>query len=154
MRVMGGSLSSRVIPCREALTGSAHQVKGPDRGGPRQQEISMPKHLAKPDIVTPEQWRAAREALLEQEKAHTRARDALAAQRRRMPMIRVQKDYRFTAPGGGDATLLDLFDGSRQLVVYRFFMRTPLMRLVQHRMPVEQLRGNGRAQRGASASAG
>ena len=77
---------------------------------------------AKPDIVTPEQWRAAREALLEQEKAHTRARDALAAKRRRMPMIRVEKDYRFTAPGGGDATLLDLFDGSRQLVVYRFFM--------------------------------
>jgi predicted dithiol-disulfide oxidoreductase (DUF899 family) len=73
---------------------------------------------AKPDIVTPEQWRAAREALLEQEKAHTRARDALAAERRRMPMIRVEKDYRFTAPGGGDATLLDLFDGSRQLVLY------------------------------------
>lgn len=57
-----------------------------------------------------------------QEKAHTRARDALAAQRRHMPMIRVEKDYRFTAPGGGDATLLDLFDGTRQLVVYRFFM--------------------------------
>ena len=56
------------------------------------------------------------------EKAHTRARDAMAAERRRMPMIRVEKDYRFTAPGGGDATLLDLFDGSRQLVVYRFFM--------------------------------
>ena len=72
---------------------------------------------ARPDMVTPEQWRAAREALLEQEKAHTRARDALAAERRRMPMIRVEKDYRFTAPGGGDATLLDLFDGSRQLVV-------------------------------------
>ena len=43
---------------------------------------------AKPDIVTPEEWRAAREALLEKEKAHTRARDALAAERRRMPMIR------------------------------------------------------------------
>ena len=39
-----------------------------------------------------------------------------------MPMIRVEKDYRFTAPGGGEATLLDLFDGSRQLVLYRFFM--------------------------------
>jgi predicted dithiol-disulfide oxidoreductase (DUF899 family) len=81
-----------------------------------------PMNTAKPDIVTPEQWRAAREALLVQEKAHTRARDALAAERRRMPMIRVEKDYRFTAPGGGDVTLLDLFDGSRQLVLYRFFM--------------------------------
>ena len=39
-----------------------------------------------------------------------------------MPMIRVEKDYRFTAPGGADATLLDLFYGSRQLVLYRFFM--------------------------------
>src|SRR3712207_49773 len=77
---------------------------------------------AKPDIVSPDQWRAARDALPEQEKAHTRARDALAAQRRRMPMPRVEKGYRLTAPGGGDATLLDLFDGSRQLVVYRFFM--------------------------------
>lgn len=64
--------------------------------------------IARPDIVTPEQWRAAREALLVKEKAHTRARDALAAERRRMPMIRVEKGYRFTAPGGGDATLLDL----------------------------------------------
>ena len=77
---------------------------------------------AKPDIVTPQEWRAAREALLQREKAHTRARDALAAERRRMPMIRVEKGYRFTAPGGEDATLLDLFDGSRQLVLYRFFM--------------------------------
>src|SRR5689334_21519040 len=83
---------------------------------------SCPMRTAKPDIVTPEQWRAARAALLEREKAHTRARDALAAERRRMPMIRVAKDYRFTAPGGADATLLDLFDGSRQLVLYRFFM--------------------------------
>ncbi len=66
-----------------------------------------PMRTAKPEIVTPEQWRAAREALLEQENAHTRARAALAAERRRMPMIRVEKDHRFTAPGGGDVTLLD-----------------------------------------------
>ena len=68
-----------------------------------------PMRTAKPGIVTPELWRAPREALLEREKAHTRARDALAAERRRMPMMRVQQDHRFTAPGGGDATLLDLF---------------------------------------------
>ena len=84
--------------------------------------MTNPTRTAKPDVVTPEQWRAAREALLVKEKAHTRARDAMAAERRRMPMIRVEKGYRFTAPGGGDATLLDRFDGSRQLVVYRFFM--------------------------------
>ncbi len=118
----GGRHDSSLSHTVEKLpTGSAHQVKGHDRRGPRHHaEGSM--STAKPDIVTPEQWRAARESLLKQEKAHTRARDALAAERRRMPMIRVEKDYRFTAPGGGDATLLDLFDGSRQLVVYRFFM--------------------------------
>src|SRR5215210_1291991 len=98
--------------------------EGPRQARPTHQETTMPNPMstAKPDIVTPAQWRAAREALLEHEKAHTRARDALAAERRRMPMIRLEKDYRFTAPGGGDATLLELFDGSRQLVVYRFFM--------------------------------
>ena len=90
--------------------------------GPEGFIVGLAGSSLKPDVVTPEQWRAAREALLVKEKAHTRARDALAAERRRMPMIRVEKDYGFTAPGGGDATLLDLFDGSRQLVVYRFFM--------------------------------
>jgi predicted dithiol-disulfide oxidoreductase (DUF899 family) len=54
---------------------------------------------AKPNIVTPEQWRAAREALLAKEKAHTRARDAMAAERRRMPMIRVRP-----TPGPAGAT--------------------------------------------------
>jgi predicted dithiol-disulfide oxidoreductase (DUF899 family) len=71
-------------------------------------------------IVSPQEWEAAREELLVKEKAHTRARDALAAARRRMPRMAVEKDYRFEGPDG-PASLLDLFEGRRQLVVYRFF---------------------------------
>src|SRR4029450_4207415 len=54
------------------------------------------------------------------EKAHTRARDALAAERRRMPWMAVETAYAFEGPAG-KASLLDLFDGRRQLIVYRAF---------------------------------
>ncbi len=73
-----------------------------------------------PGIVSPEEWEAARQNLLVKEKEHTRARDALAAERRRMPWTAVEKEYRFEGPDGA-ATLLDLFEGRRQLIVYRFF---------------------------------
>jgi len=73
-----------------------------------------------PPIVSPEEWTAAREQLLVKEKAHTRARDALAAERRRMPRMAVEKDYRFDGPDG-PVTFLELFEGRRQLIVYRFF---------------------------------
>jgi predicted dithiol-disulfide oxidoreductase (DUF899 family) len=73
-----------------------------------------------PPIVTPQEWEAARAELLVQEKELTRARDALAARRRRMPRMAVEKDYRFEGPDG-PARLVDLFAGRRQLIVYRFF---------------------------------
>ena len=73
-----------------------------------------------PPTVSPQEWAAARERLLVKEKALTRARDALAAERRRMPWMRVEKDYVFEGPDGR-ASLLDLFDGRRQLIVYRAF---------------------------------
>src|SRR4051812_16185966 len=73
-----------------------------------------------PPIVARAEWDAAREQLLAKEKELTRARDALAAERRRMPWLAVEKDYAFEGPDG-PATLLDLFAGRRQLVVYRFF---------------------------------
>ena len=76
--------------------------------------------MSLPQVVTREEWLRARKALLAKEKELTRARDALAAERRRMPWMPVEKDYRFEGPGG-PATLLDLFDGRRQLIVYRFF---------------------------------
>ncbi len=73
-----------------------------------------------PPIVSPQKWTAAREALLVKEKEHMRAGDALAAERRRMPWMAVEKDYRFEGPDG-PASLLDLFDGRRQLIVYCAF---------------------------------
>jgi predicted dithiol-disulfide oxidoreductase (DUF899 family) len=75
-----------------------------------------------PPIVTPQEWDAARQELLVKEKELTRDRDALAAQRRRMPRVAVQKDYLFDGPGG-PASLLELFDRRRQLIVYRFFFQ-------------------------------
>ena len=73
-----------------------------------------------PPIVSPQEWEAARQQLLVKEKALTRARDALAAERRRMPWLAVEKAYEFDGPKG-KASLLDLFDGRRQLIVYRAF---------------------------------
>jgi predicted dithiol-disulfide oxidoreductase (DUF899 family) len=71
-------------------------------------------------IVTPQEWNAARSELLVEEKKLTRARDALAAKRRRMPWMAVEKDYRFDGPDG-PMSFIDLFAGRRQLIVYRFF---------------------------------
>ena len=71
--------------------------------------------------VSESEWNREREALLVKEKELTRARDALAAERRRLPMVRVEKEYRFEGPDG-EASLLDLFEGRRQLIVYRFFL--------------------------------
>jgi predicted dithiol-disulfide oxidoreductase (DUF899 family) len=73
-----------------------------------------------PPVVSPQEWDAAHKQMLVKEKELTRARDALAAERRRMPWMAVDKDYAFEGPNG-KASLLDLFDGRRQLVVYRFF---------------------------------
>src|SRR5919108_2127274 len=73
-----------------------------------------------PPIVSPEVWQAARLEMLVKEKAFTRARDRLAAERRRMPWMPVEKAYQFEGPKG-KASLLDLFEGSRQLIVYRAF---------------------------------
>jgi predicted dithiol-disulfide oxidoreductase (DUF899 family) len=74
-----------------------------------------------PPVVAPDEWEAARLQLLVNEKALTRARDALAAERRRMPWQAVEKQYEFDGPNG-TASLLDLFDGRRQLIVYRAFL--------------------------------
>jgi predicted dithiol-disulfide oxidoreductase (DUF899 family) len=72
------------------------------------------------NTVSPQEWEAARQELLVKEKELTRAHDALAADRRRLPRMAVEKDYRFEGPDG-PASLLDLFEGRRQLIIYRFF---------------------------------
>ncbi|MFJ5777188.1 DUF899 domain-containing protein [Streptomyces sp. NPDC093094] len=75
--------------------------------------------MSLPEIVSRAQWRARREELLLKEKAVARARDALNAERRRLPMVEVDKEYVFEG-GDGKATLLDLFEGRDQLVVHHF----------------------------------
>jgi predicted dithiol-disulfide oxidoreductase (DUF899 family) len=72
-----------------------------------------------PKVVPSTEWQAARDALLVKEKEATRARDTLAAERRRLPMVRIEKEYVFEGPDG-EARLPDLFEGRRQLLLYHF----------------------------------
>ncbi len=76
-------------------------------------------NCAIPKIVSRTQWLAERRLLLEKEKSATRQLDAARAARRRMPMVEVSKQYYFEGPGG-DLSLLNLFEGRRQLIVHHF----------------------------------
>jgi predicted dithiol-disulfide oxidoreductase (DUF899 family) len=82
----------------------------------RKEDIAM----STPPVVSAQEWESARQQLLVKEKELTRARDALAASRRRMPWLAVEGEYAFDGPGG-KTSLLDLFHGRRQLIVYRAF---------------------------------
>ena len=79
-------------------------------------EKNMAEHVVMktPPIVPAEEWEAARQQLLVKEKSLTRARDALAAERRRMPWLAVPNKYEFEGPSG-KVSLLDLFEGRRQI---------------------------------------
>jgi predicted dithiol-disulfide oxidoreductase (DUF899 family) len=80
--------------------------------------------MPRPQVVSPQEWQVARDALLVKEKELTHALDRLAAQRRRLPMVALDPSYRFVAPDGAEVGLTDLFDGRRQLIIYHF-MREP-----------------------------
>jgi predicted dithiol-disulfide oxidoreductase (DUF899 family) len=80
--------------------------------------------MEKPPIVSEQQWQEARDELLKAEKEATRTLDAIAARRRRLPMVKWRNDYTFDSPSG-PKTLLDLFDGKEQLVVYQFMDNGP-----------------------------
>ena len=84
-----------------------------------------------PPIVSQQEWEAARQQLLVKEKALTRSRDALAAERRRMPWMAVEKKYEFDGPKG-KVSLLDLFEGRRQLIVYRAFFEPGVFGWPEH----------------------
>src|SRR5436305_4263713 len=75
--------------------------------------------MDQPPIVSRELWLEARRAHLKSEKALSRFRDMVAEERRRLPWVRVEKDYRFDT-GAGEKTLADLFDGRSELIVYHF----------------------------------
>jgi predicted dithiol-disulfide oxidoreductase (DUF899 family) len=79
---------------------------------------------AKPEIVSAEEWQQARDELLKAEKEATRAQDALAARRRRLPMVEFDSGYLFDTPAG-PKTLLELFEGRDQLVIYQFMDNGP-----------------------------
>src|SRR6202163_3318650 len=105
--------------CRRNTTGDFR----PDAASRRVHATSIAtnRRLAmKTHVVSTQEWEAAREQLLVKEKALTRGRDALAAERRRMPWLAVENAYEFDGPEG-KASLLDLFEGRRQLIVYRAF---------------------------------
>src|SRR5215203_6209496 len=112
--------------CREVPAGSAQRVKGLDRRGSRHQETTMPKYgktqptLARPPVVSQNEWDAALAGLLERERTVGAAMHELAAARKRMPMVRVEHDYAFEGPDGR-RSLPELFDGRSQLILYRFF---------------------------------
>jgi predicted dithiol-disulfide oxidoreductase (DUF899 family) len=78
-----------------------------------------------PKVVSPTEWQKARDALMVKEKKATRDRDALAAERRRLPMVRIDQKYTFDTPSG-KKSLLDLFEGRRQLIMYHFMFAPPV----------------------------
>src|ERR1700722_16085686 len=88
-------------------------------------------NLKTPPIVSSQEWEVARQQLLVKEKELTRARDALAAQRRRMPWLAVEKEYSFEGPQGKES-LLDLFAGRRQLILYRAFFEPGVFGWPEH----------------------
>src|SRR5215475_8049098 len=90
-----------------------------------------PHTMNTPSIVSPQEWEAARQQLLAKEKSLTRTRDALAAERRRMPWIVVEKKYEFEGPKG-KVSLLDLFEGRRHLILYRAFFEPGVFGWPEH----------------------
>jgi predicted dithiol-disulfide oxidoreductase (DUF899 family) len=85
-------------------------------------------------IVSEQEWEKARQELLVKEKEVTRAQDALAAERRRMPWLAVEKEYAFEGPEGR-VSLLDLFHGRRQAIVYRAFFEPGVHGWPEHACP-------------------
>ncbi len=100
----------------------------------KERDNEHPKgHIAMktPPIVSQQEWEAARQQLLVKEKALTRSRDALAAERRRMPWMVVEKKYQFEGPKG-KVSLLDLFEGRSQLIAYRAFFEPGVFGWPEH----------------------
>ena len=93
--------------------------------------------MSLPRVVSRDDWLIERKALLAEEKAMTRARDALSTKRRQLPMVEVDKDYVFDGPGGPSG-LEEMFDGRRQLIVQHLHVRSGLGR------GLSQLHGGGR----------
>src|ERR1700691_1741657 len=110
------------------------QMKGTIKMSTRPTENRHPEMKTKmktPPIVSQQEWEAARQQMLVKEKAFTHSRDALAAERRRMPWTALDKKYEFDGPNG-KVSLLDLFEGRRQLIVYRAFFEPGVFGWPEH----------------------
>ena len=119
-----------------------------------------------PQVVPEGEWQSPRNSLLEQEKELTRQMDRVNAARRRLPMVKLDKTYSFEGPNG-KTTLLDLFEGRRQLIVYHFMFDPAWEKgcpgctgyVERARRPVDarpaqhQLRARSRARRSRSSKA-
>src|SRR5262249_15700547 len=101
------------------------------RNGTKDMQRKGHLRMNTPSIVSPQEWEAARQQLLAQEKSLTRTHDALAAERRRMPWIVGEKKYEFEGPKG-KVSLLDLFEGRRQLIIYRAFFEPGVFGWPEH----------------------
>jgi predicted dithiol-disulfide oxidoreductase (DUF899 family) len=82
-------------------------------------KTDRPNKIELPKTVDQTEWQKTLNTLLDKEKAATHARDALAAERRRLPMVKIEKSYVFDAPTG-NMSLLDFFEGRKQLILYHF----------------------------------
>src|SRR5215211_9475213 len=118
--------SHRVVPSRSSPVrtpprpGMDRPVRSRERRCPKghateRRQDAMTDHK----VVGREEWQAARDELLKREKEHTRMADELARQRRELPWLAVEKEYRFDADEG-TRTLAELFDGRSQLLIYHF----------------------------------
>lgn len=113
-RDLDDSDSAESLPSRR----SAREVDAAEVEG-RSRRVGMPAMDDLPEVVSKEDWLAARVELLAKEKEVTRARDQVNAERRRLPMVRVDEPYTFEGPDG-TVGLIDMFDGRRQLVMHHF----------------------------------
>ena len=112
-----------------SLTSKENKMPTTNEKDNEQQKGSLPMNI--PPIVSQQEWEAARQQLLVKEKAFIRSRDALAAERRRMSWMAVEKAYVFEGPQG-KVSLLDLFEGRRQLIVYRAFFEPGVFGWPEH----------------------
>ena len=117
---LGAAAATALLGRRREPAPAAEAARGRRVAEPNERRRNVMQLENMPPVVSPQEWQAAWEQMLVKEKAQTRARDALAAERRRMPRMAVDKPYAFEGPDG-PASLLDLFAGRRQLIVYRFF---------------------------------
>src|SRR5687767_13483267 len=112
---------------------SSRTTENRERDVKQNNEKNLADHVVMktPPIVSAEEWEVARQQLLVKEKGLTRARDALAAERRRMPWLMVPNKYEFEGPSG-KVSLLDLFEGRQQLIVYRAFFEPGVFGWPEH----------------------